>query len=367
MQTLRVLGAFLVFTALGACSDNGNKGKGIDLATHEMANGGFVVDMRENRDLLATIADDLSATPGDLLATSTDDLSAPADDLSAPTDDLSAPGDDLTPPPDLLIADLAPLVTGCQPPAPYTPLDAMVLDIPSAELALWIRADVGLSLDPQSRVCSADDQSGNDHHFTQATATNRPTLGTLGSRPAIAYVGLQELSRPDVLEIDPLSPRTIYVVFALDATSARSTPFMQGDLSTNDVYLGVDANTFMTSTNKYGVYMTGNAYDGDAATTGDPVIQSQRVDSMEIGEPILDHMTSRLNGRQLALTETPGGSGVQVFEDFSTAHSTSVGYPRTGMDMQIAEVLVWSRALTALEIDKVEAYLAARYGVTLAE
>lgn len=352
------IGLVVTLLFLAACSDGNKGGKGQDMTSvPDMVSGSLTVDLAMGRDLSGAdlaLSDDLALA---------DDLTASVDDL-ARADDLGAQ-DDLVVLADLLSPDLAPLVTGCQPPPPYVPLDPVVADIPSTTLALWIRADVGLSLDDQSRVCSADDQSGNGHHFTQVTPTSRPTVGTLSSLPAIAYTGLQELSHADVLGIDPLSPRTIYVVFEMDATSARTTPFMQGDLTTNDIYLGVDANTFMTSTNKYGVYMTGNAYDGDVATDGDPRIQSQRIDSMEVGEPILDHMTSRLNGKQLALTETPGGTGDQTFFDFSGASSSSIGYPRSGQDYQVAEVLVWSSALTTEEIGKVEAYLSARYGITL--
>jgi len=292
-------------------------------------------------------------------------------DAAAIADDAAAVADDAAPAPDATAADasvpdatVTPL-PGCMPAPPYTAPTPADGPIPGAGLVLWIRADMGLSLDGTGRVCAADDLSGSGHDFTQVAPASRGTVGTIGAHPALAFNGLQSLERGDVLGIAATSSRTVAVVVQLDAPAARSTPFMQGDPATLGIYLGPDISTFNSRGRRWGAYMTGNAYDGNVATSTGAAVQLWRIDSMTIGEPVLDHLSARINGAELTLTRTSGGDGNTRISRFANASKTWISVPRAGQDYQIAEVLVWSTPLTPAEITLVEAYLAARYGITL--
>jgi hypothetical protein len=306
-------------------------------------------------------ADARDATAADAVA-----ADALAGDADPPRD--AEPSDAAEPdaqPLDATSADAAALPTGCSPAPLYTAPTPAAAGIPAASLVAWVRADLGLSLDGSGRVCAADDLSGLGHHFVQVVPGSRPTVGTLGGQVALAVVGAQWLEREDLLGIVATSSRTVVAVLELDAPAARSTPLSQGDPATNDDYLGPDINTFNTGGSRWGAYMTGNAYDGQLATGVDPVIQVWRIDSMTIGAPVLAHLSARINAVPLVLTRTPAGSGNGTIEDFAGARRTWLPYPRATQDYQLAEVLVWSRALSLAEIAQVEAYLATRYGIAL--
>jgi hypothetical protein len=73
----------------------------------------------------------------------------------------------------------------------------------------------------------------------------------------------------------------------------------------------------------------------------------------------------RINAIPLTLTRTPGGLGNTNIENFSAANYTWIGVGLAAQDFEVAEVLVWARALTPAEIDQVEAYLSARYGIPI--
>lgn len=334
---------------------------------------GGTIDAAEAEDASALVdAEARDALAADALAA---DAEPPRDAEPSDADALDAlsPEDALTPDarpldatlPDAASADAAVLPTGCSPAPPYTAPTPASAGIPAASLVAWVRADLGLSLDGSGRVCAADDLSGLGHHFVQVVPGSRPTVGALGGQAALAIVGAQGLEREDLLGIAATSSRTIVAVLELDAPAARSTPFSQGDPATNDDYLGPDINTFNTRGSRWGAYMTGNAYDGQLATGVDPVIQVWRIDSMIVGAPVLAHLSARINAVPLVLTRTPAGSGNGTIEDFAGARRTWLSYPRATQDYQLAEVLVWSRALSLAEIGQVEVYLATRYGIAL--
>ena len=266
-------------------------------------------------------------------------------------------GPDAPPPVDAIL--------GCVTAPPYTAPTPASVSIPAADLALWLRADLGVSLDDTSRVCEIDDLSGAGHDFRQLTAGSRPAMDVLGGQPALAVTGTQYLQHDGVLGIDGASARTIVIVVQLDATAARSTFFFQGQAGTGGTYLGPEANTFSTTGSRWGAYFTNNAYDTGLATSTGATVYVWATDSMTAGQPILSHLTVRANGAAQTLTRTAGGTGNTNIESFAGATYTWIGSGATaGADFQMAEALVWSRALSGVELGQVETYLMGRYGIT---
>lgn len=269
-------------------------------------------------------------------------------------------------PPDAAIDAPPPVdaLPGCTLPPRYTAPTAAGVAIPGDGLALWLRADLGVSLDGSSRVCAIDDLSGAAHDFAQVTAGSRPTMGTLGGHEALAFTGTQYLQHDGVLGIAGTSARTIVVVVQLDTTTARSQFFFQGQVGTAGTYLGPEANTFGTAGSRFGAYFTNNAYDTGLATSTTPTVYAWATDSMTPGQPILSHLSVRANGATQALTRTPGGLGNTNIESFAGATYTWLGSGVTAAaNFQTAEVLVWSRALTPTELAQVDAYLMGRYAI----
>ncbi len=251
------------------------------------------------------------------------------------------------------------LPAGCTRPDPYTRLSAASEDIPPAGLALWLRADVGLALDDQKRVCVWQDQSSRHQDVRQDTAGARPRTGaTLGGKPAIDIDPGLTLSRDGVLGIGATSGRTIVAVYALDSAAKRFS-IMQGDPSTNYAYVGLDDNTFNTVGNRYGCYETSQSYDSDAVTDTLAHVRTQLIGTLQPGLPVADHMTCRKDAKALELTYLCCDSS-RLIGDFSTASKTFV--PTEG-DAKIAEVLFYDHGLSDADLQKVESSLRARYSL----
>jgi hypothetical protein len=132
-------------------------------------------------------------------------------------------------------------------------------------------------------------------------------------------------------------------------------------LGTAGTYLGIDTNSFNTAGQRFGVYLTNNAYDSDRATDLDPHVHSLVYDTMTPGVPALANMHYRIDTAVRTLTRNPGGLGAGNIEDFSGANFTAVG----NANLTLAEIVVYGRALDGTDLDAVEGYLLARYGILL--
>jgi hypothetical protein len=253
--------------------------------------------------------------------------------------------------------------TGCAGAAPYTRLSPSAEGIVASGLKLWLRADVGLSLDPQNGVCLWEDQSPGHHDVSQDTAASRPRAGaTLGGRAALTTDGDLSLSRSDVLGIAPTSGRTIMAVYALDTPGKRFS-ILQGDPTTNYAYVGLDDNTFDTVGNRFGCYETAQSYDSDAVTDTLPHVRTQLIDTLVPGLPVADHMRCRKDSADLALTYLCCDAS-KLTGDLSTADETFIP---DGGDATLAEVLIYDGALGDTDLAQVESSLRARYGLTAAQ
>jgi len=261
-------------------------------------------------------------------------------------------------------ADLS-CVLGCVPPEPYAPLSTAGASIPEAGLVLWVRADVGVGKTPENSVCVWEDQSGNGHHLSQETNSSRPVAGAiLGGQSALDFDAGRRLLRDDVLGIGATSGRTFVVVATTKSLTLRAFFLYQGRSGDVGKYVGIDINSFNTSGQRFGAYMTNNAYDTNLATDLSPHVHTLLVSSMTPGDAVLDHMNYSVDGVSLALTRTAGGLGNTRIEDFSLANTTAVGTTSGAWaDLTVAEVLIYDHALSSEDQGQVSSYLNTRYGL----
>jgi hypothetical protein len=262
-------------------------------------------------------------------------------------------------------SDPGPVVTvdaGCLPPVTTKRLSPIAAGLPSAGLALWLRADRGIYATEQHRVCAWVDQSGNDQVF-YANGQNRAlwTEAGLGAQPAIDFDAAgRYLSTSGVLGIPATAGRTLIAVVQLVNTTGRFTALMQGQGNTPGTYVNLDTNTFQTAGSREGVYVTNNSYDTTLATSTSPRVHVFTIGSMAPTTPVLSTIDYRVNGVTQTLTRNPGGLGNGNVEDFSAANFTLVG---SGTRAFVAEAIVYGRALSAAERANIESALAARYGI----
>ena len=242
-------------------------------------------------------------------------------------------------------------------------LSAAAAGIPTSGLSLWLRADAGIAFDAQAGVCVWQDQSGNGRDVSQPDPAARPKTGaTLGGKPALNVDPGQILLRPDMLGIGASSARSIVAVYALDTAATRFTIY-QGDPTTNYAYVGLDDNTFQTIGNRYGCYITSQAYDGNLVTDLAPHVRTFIADTMQPGQPVLGNTHCRLDAGEMTLTyRCCDASG--LIGDLSTATTTFVP---AGGDATLAEVLFYDTALSPAVLSQLEAQLGTRYGIGLAK
>jgi hypothetical protein len=210
-------------------------------------------------------------------------------------------------------------------------------------------------------VCRWDDVSGNGQSFTPASATPPTRIADgFGTTPAVSFNGsAQNLSRAGVLGIGATSARTVAVYSQTSDTTHRFESFFQGQGGSPGIYFGLDANTYMTAGNLEGVYVTDNSFDSDLATTTNGRTHILSISSFVAGTALPGALVYEVDGTPRTLTLRTGSGTV---EDFSNANFTSIGYGAAGFTGgMIGEVIVYDRALTALERTTIEQYFAARF------
>lgn len=213
--------------------------------------------------------------------------------------------------------------------------DFSPLDLPG--LALWLDAsDLSTITESGGAVSQWDDKSGNANHATQGTGAAQLTTGasTLNSLNVLKGTTATFMSAPWPTGS---GAQTWFSVFVPDEAEDR---FML--LSSNAGYAGLCFETLSTTlSNNFTV--TGYFNNGAA-----------------FGGTLSNDLFVFYDKPSIARVDVASVSGSPT--SFVTSSTTST-YEFFGVH---AEILAFDRALTAAEIEQVEAYLAAKWGVTLA-
>lgn len=212
-------------------------------------------------------------------------------------------------------------------------------------LALWLRADAGVTYDGSNNVSAWADQSGNGKNAT-ATGTQRPLYvsSDINGMPVISFDGVDDrLIGPNVISSTPC---TIIIVAKFSSSEEIGVIFEQYDTYDNiALYRGFNGGTSRNFRLYNGADLT------SSATTND--------NQAYIFEAIVNGSNSYLylNGSQTAF----GNAGNLIPEG-----NYYLGYWRGGnaaRTMKIAEVIVYNRAITTQERQQVESYLNAKYNI----
>lgn len=235
-----------------------------------------------------------------------------------------------------------------------------------ANLGLWLDADDASTITTVSGgVSEWRDKSGSGRVFSQGTANNRPTVATnvFGTKPAIRFDGSNDTLKSTADAASLLFPATCFIV----ANKPVSTS--DGGLFTHiktgaDSYNSGDAWVLSTNTNSAAIRVLGATSTtlfpgvGATATLLGKFLVSLR---LATNSGVLKNRTAGLSNTDssFSFSATPSNNGCGV--GFLSALSTDVHY----LAGDIAEVLIYSRALSASEESSVEKYLAKKYGLTL--
>ena len=212
-----------------------------------------------------------------------------------------------------------------------------------SNLAAWYDASNAASLTIETGVSQWSDLSGNGRHLAQTTLNNQPAVATsaINSRPALDFDGSNDnLSATFTLS----HPVRIFCVGNFRATGGQNQLFDGTATNTMRMYIGgatevamfAGANLPATVASVNGWFVWECFFNGASSslTRNGTTLASGNAGS-----------NTTVGGLRLAVL----GSGLSNFTN-----------------CQIAEVVLYSRAITASEASSVRSYLGGKYAITVA-
>ena len=231
--------------------------------------------------------------------------------------------------------------------------DGLAAVLPVADLRLWLRADAVVD----GAVSFWPDQSGHSNHATQSANTQRPQVvaGAINGRPVVRFSGASSnvLNLPAVL--DGQTPGDVFIV-------QRVTPYP--NVGTDGFW------RFGTAGAVAAAYPTGDEHirdDFGSNTSHDIGQPNQSLDQAHLYEAVTQagEWTARVNG----VTQYTTTSNTVAWNGSMNLGYGGSNYYEGGsryFSGDIAEVLVFDRALTLTERSGVERYLGGKYGLAIA-
>lgn len=221
-------------------------------------------------------------------------------------------------------------------------------------LVVWLKADAGTSSTTDGALLSGwNDQSGLSNHAFQATASAQPRLKTNAfNGNSVIETTNSRFFNVDLTDIHN-SRYTIFTVLKRANTSGNQYFLGAQQLSSNSINMGFRTNTRLR-------------FSHNAATTESTVVGFQG--TAEVPRLIMMEHTGTA---PRALSEVNDGTTVtsSVFNllnyPVTTQGRIGRGNSTSGFTGQIAEVIIYNRALTTNEKRQVQSYLAVKYGITI--
>ena len=233
-----------------------------------------------------------------------------------------------------------------------------------SNLKLWLRADTLTGTADGTAVSILKDQSGNGFDLSQGTAANRPIFktGQANGRPVLRFNGLTQYMQGSFT--GSITSKTMFVVTRLGTLTPTGSAYGGAAVTVQSS----DGNYFDAIVyNEYTAKRWMNGSDGFART---PAIIGPS-DETAIGPHVItirsttSSYTLYRDGQQLQTTASYSPSTYTNGQFNLSARHTPGGTPVTNgyWNGDIAEVLVYDRALTEVERQKVEIYLRSKYGI----
>jgi len=223
------------------------------------------------------------------------------------------------------------------------PLDAAKDDIPRVGLHLWLRADAGVIPADGSSIARWLDQSSNGRNASMATVTRQPSLvgGALNGLPVVRFLGAQSL----VLEI--LSTPTEFSFFVVGKNSMPSESF--------SMILGKSDNApnhqLRWENGSQALFVTHNA--------GTIIISP-------IGNTRIYHaLSARYDGATMTWYRDGNATSSSAYTASAPWTIAQVGaWSSTDFLVgDLAEVIIYDRALSEVERESVNIYLQRKYSL----
>lgn len=228
---------------------------------------------------------------------------------------------------------------------------------------LWLRADLGVTLDGSGNVSAWADQSGNGNDVTQTSASSRPSyddsVEALGGQPAIHKISgtsgtLESVSPASTFNfLHDGTGGTIAMVYEAVTPAANSQLYQtQSTISSSSV--GSFSHTQTDDDNQWGI-ANGSAWAVlQTATLG----AGGRYTTMRNGSGETPEWSFRADGSldsSGSFAAAPSGADATLI--------FSIGVGSVSQEFRLAEIVAYNRYLTAPEVVRLESYIASHYAL----
>ena len=218
------------------------------------------------------------------------------------------------------------------------------------DLVVWLRADSGVTFDiPTKRVSTLADSSGEKNNVSQSTVANQPLRNGYGGQNDKSYLSFDA---DDYLTSDSNCPIgtdfTIFEVSKIDAVSGYVFNYSYSDPAKR-ILMGINAN---------GHYSV-SVLDGEDNPL-DLQTENPATDKNHIGVLIKQDVNITLNYYDSATASKQTNYNASFNASTTYNESTfSVGVSRG----QFQELIVYNRALSNTEVERVTGYLNLKYKI----
>jgi hypothetical protein len=211
-----------------------------------------------------------------------------------------------------------------------------------ADLSVWYDASVASSITIETGVSQWNDLSGNNRHLTQTITNNQPAYVTnaLNGRPAVDFDGTNDSLSASFTLSQPTR------VFCVGNYRSNTT----GQNLWDGAAAGNRMRMFLNAPSNPGIFAGASLNAAGQAVLGffvwEAVFQS-------FAGSLLRDGTTLASGNPGA--GVPGGVRLAIFGDGTSAPT----------NCQIAEFILYNRAITASEASAVRTYLGRKYAITV--
>ena len=245
-------------------------------------------------------------------------------------------------------------------------LDGRLDDGPATGYSVWVRSTEGVTKDGSNNVSQWDDKSGNNFNANQATSAERPTYVTnaVGSNNAILFDGVADfivVAHNHLLTMQ-LDPSAVFCVYKQDISGTGFRLFQKYDGfgTVADSVFGSPQN-FTSVAGAFGgsyspAYSPGNV--AILSSTWNGSLITNWLDGTLATPGTVQNGT--IVGSSIAPTNTP----VANTDNLYIAKRTNPGGSEGNFQGYICEIIFSNLNLSTIERQKIEGYLAHKWGLT---
>lgn len=234
--------------------------------------------------------------------------------------------------------------------APYQ-IDSTTSPIARSGLVLWLRADNSVTYNGSNQVSQWSDVSGSQNSFSQSTSSYQPiwTANAINGLPALAFNGSSQFLQAGQFLSDLSTGASLILVTKPTSVSAGARLLDLENCSLGTYLSFLEPSTNAAQLNLYNANMATSLSASTAVTPS----QFQLLEAFNAGLPGSGIYTNSVLNTNSALA---------MANNYLGQASASGNY----FNGELAELLLYNRALTSSEQSSLEGYLSTKYNIMLA-